>query len=452
MHLFISIVGAILAIFVIILLHEMGHFFVARAFGIKIIRFSIGFGKAIYKRVAKDGTEYAIGIVPLGGYVKMLGETDVKDVPASEMHRSFNRKPLLVRMAVVLAGPFTNFVLAIVVFWAAYLIGISHVKPVVGSVVPKSFAAEAGVKSGDHILKVGGVRTYNWQQVIMKMFLQMGDPGKLNVTVMPKNSTQTAVRSFNLSHWKIDKRKPEIFKTLGMFPLIALIPPVVKRIMPKSPAAKAGLMPKDRITSINGKPIHSWNQAVAMIRNLAGHKAVMTVQRDGHAKTLNILIGHQLQNKKLGYLGVMVVPPTIPASMLYKERYNVLTAWKPAVIRTWVLFKYNALVLEKMITAKLSFKVIGGPISIFQAAGKATHAGLEVYLGFIGFISLAVGFINLLPIPGLDGGHFLFQLIEAIIRRPVPDRIQAMGFTFGMLFVIFIVVHATINDLYRIFG
>lgn len=450
MHLMISIIGAILAIFIIIILHEMGHFFVARAFGVKILRFSIGFGRALYTKVDKNGTEYVLAAIPLGGYVKMLGETNENDIPSQERHRAFNRKPLLVRMAVVLAGPATNFVLAVLVFWAANLIGTSHIKPITGRVLAHSYAAKAGVKQGDYILAVGDKPTYNWQQVIMELFMYIGDPEPALVKVIPKGQSTPVIRSFDLATWKIDKRKPEIFKSIGMFPFTPRIPPIIQKVIPHSPAANAGMRAQDKIIKVQGKSINDdWAQVTDLIGQSSGKQMSITVQRAGKPKVLNVKVGRRADT---GYLGVMVVMPKLAPDMIYTERYNVLTAWKPAALRAWVLFKYNLLVLQKLINAKLSFKVIGGPISIFQAAGEASHGGWEVYLSFIGFISLAVGFINLLPIPGLDGGHFLFQVIEALIRRPVPEKIQAVGFTVGMLFVLLIVLNATVNDLYRLFN
>lgn len=453
MHLFISIIGAFAAIFVIIILHEMGHMYVARLFGIKILRFSIGFGKPLYKYVAKNGTEYVLAMIPLGGYVKMLGEGDTAEVNAAEMHRAFDRKPLLVRMAVVFAGPFTNFVLAVIVFWGAYQVGMNHVKPIVGRVVPGSIAAKSGLKSGDNILAVGIRKTHNWQQVVMAMLLYMGDHKKVDLKVEAVGSSQATLRQLDLSGWQLNKRKPEIFKTLGMYPFEPKVAPVILRVLPESPAALAGMKPKDKITAVNGKPVTTWGQVVKAVAGLGGKKVSLTVSSGGQARSLSVQLSQKVRgDKKVGYLGVMVVPPKYTNSMIYREKYNLLTAWMPALSKAWTLFKYNGIVLYKMITAKLSFKVIGGPISIFQAAGQASHAGIVVYLSFIGFISLAVGFINLLPIPGLDGGHLLFQIIEGLTRRPVPQRIQQYGLTLGMLVVVLVIVHATINDLVRIFA
>jgi len=452
MTLLISIIGAILALLVIIVLHEMGHLFVARAFGIKILRFSVGFGKSIYKRIGKDGTEYVLALIPLGGYVKMLGEGD-QEVPEHELHRAFNRKPLWVRMAVVLAGPITNFILAILVFWAAYLIGFQHVKPIVGRVLPQSLAAEAHMQTGDLIIKVGKERAINWQQVIMAMLASIGDSGHVDLTVQPQGSSQLVVRHFQLKKWKLDNVDPDVFQSLGMYPYVPLIAPIVAKVMPGSPAAKGGFQPNDEIKKVDNQPVTSWERVVDKVRQLPGKSITFEVLRNQQLIPLTMTVGRQnRQGESYGYLGVMVQAPELPKSMLSVERYNVLDAWKPAVIRTGILIKYNAIMLWKLVTTKLSVKTMGGPISIFQAAGQATHSGWEVYLSFIGFISLTVGFINLLPIPGLDGGHLLFQIVEGIMRRPIPDRVQLLGFRLGMLFVLFIVLNATINDLARLLG
>lgn len=451
MSLVISIVGAILAIFLIIVLHELGHFFVARLFGIKILRFSIGFGRALYTRVGRDGTEYVLALIPLGGYVKMQGEGVGTHLPDNS--RSFNAKPLWVRMAVVLAGPMTNFILAVVVFWAALLVGIGHVKPVIGEVIPGSFAAAAHLHAGDRIVRIDDESVRDWQQVMVALLSLMGDATPAPLWVLPQNSVTLVKRSIDLSSWRIDKRDPLLFESLGMLPYVPPARPVLLSILPKSPAVHSGLLAGDVIKAFNNRPITDWSVVAKAIAASPHQWMKLTVQRGTQRQTVLVKLGAQVREKKtVGYLGVMVVPPQYPASMIDIDHHTVLSAWKPALTKAWLFLQYNAIVLVKMITAKLSIKTMGGPISILQAAGQSTQAGWGVYLSFIGFISLTVGFINLLPIPGLDGGHLLFQLVEAIIRRPVPDKIQQHGLTIGLLFVLLLIVHATINDLLRILG
>lgn len=450
MHIAISIVGAILAIFVIVILHELGHFLVARAFGIRVLKFSIGFGRALYKRVGRDGTEYVLALIPLGGYVKMLGEEPQASTSAPD---AYANKPVWVRMLVVAAGPVTNFVLAFAIFWLVCLIGVSHIKPVIGEVLPKSFAAAAKLQPGDQILRVGDQPTMDWQQVMIALLADIGNPRPLTVYVKPARSLQTVQKSLDLTDWRIDKRDPALFESVGILPYLPPVVPIISRVVPESPAAKAGMRAGDKILRINQRDVKDWSQVAQLIMKSPKQLLQLELARAQGLVELSVtLSAQQREGATVGYLGVMVKPPTFPAEMIAIERYTPWAAIKPAWQRTWLFFEYNAIVLAKMITAKLSVKTMGGPISIFQAAGQSTQGGWVVYLSFIAFISLTVGFINLLPIPGLDGGHLLFQLIEAISRRPVPVRIQQYGLTFGLLFVILLIVHATINDLIRLFS
>ncbi len=451
MNILIAIVGSIVAIFGIIILHELGHFVVARLCSIKILRFSIGFGKAIYKWTGKRGTEYILAILPLGGYVKMLGEGDEVTTP-EDAHQAFNQKPVLTRMAVVVAGPLVNFLLAIIAFWGVYFIGVSHTKLVIGEVIPHSIAAKAGVESGDQVLSIDGVKMPNWERAVMAVITHLGGRDTMTLTVKPAKSDQATNRVLNLSAWRIDRRNPDFFKSLGFYPYQPKIPAVIARIDENSPAAKAGLAPGDVILAINGQSVNDWENILSLVRTKPGKQIILTIQRQNKRLQQPVLVGSVQQgSKQIGHLGILSQSPVWPASMIEHAQYTALTAWVPAMEQTWMLTRFNFIVVVKMISGKISVHALGGPITVFQAAGKASQAGWQVYLGFIGFISLTIGFINLLPIPGLDGGHVLFQVIEGIFRRPVPERIQMIGLSIGMIFLIFLMVQATINDVIRLF-
>jgi len=451
MNLLIAILGAILAIFSIIILHELGHFFVAKACGIKVLRFSIGFGKPIWKRKGKDGTEYVLAILPLGGYVKMLGEGEEITSP-EDAHRAFNKKPLLSRMAVVIAGPMVNFILAIIAYWCVFLIGVVHTKPVIGQVIPGSIAAAAGVKSGDELIRVNDIRTQNWQRAMMAIIMHMGDKGQLTLTIKPANSGKLQKKTLNLANWSVDRRKPDFFRSLGILPYQPKIPPVIAKTTFRSPAADAGLRAGDRVIAVNGRRVSDWRDLVNSVRSHPHKVIAVTVLRDNKRQVFKVKVGAtKSKGQEYGFLGVQSYPSRWPSHMIQRDHYSVFSAWLPALEQTWRLTAFNFTVVVKMITGKVSVHTLGGPITVFQAAGKATQAGFQVYIGFLGFISLTIGFINLLPIPGLDGGHLLFQVIEGIFRRPIPERFQMIGFSIGMIFLIFLMVQATINDLMRLF-
>ena len=447
----IAILGAILAIFSIILLHELGHFVVAKACGIKVVRFSIGFGKAIWKRTGKDGTEYVLAVLPLGGYIKMLGEGEERTA-AEDAHRAFNQKPLLTRMSVVLAGPFTNFLLAVIAYWGVYLMGIAHTRPVIGQIVSQSIAAKARLQPGDQIVAVDGVQTDNWQRVMMAVMMRMGDRNKMQFLVKPPGSNQLQQRELDLSSWTLNHKKPAFFKSLGIIPYHPTVLPVIAKVDRGSAAATGGLREGDRVLTVNEQPVNDWVQMVQMVQARPDQKITMMVIRHHKKRTIHLKTGSTTyEGKQLGFLGVQSYPPQWPEHMIYKDYYSVFGAWVPAIQQAWGLVVFNFLVVVKMITGKISIHTLGGPITVFQAAGKASQAGFQVYLGFIGFISLTIGFINLLPIPGLDGGHLLFQSIEGIFRRPIPERYQMVGLSLGMIFLVIIMVQATINDLMRLF-
>lgn len=451
MSLAIAIVGSIVAIFSIIILHELGHYIVAKVCGIKILRFSVGFGKPIWKRVSRSGTEYVLALFPLGGYVKMLGEGEEVTTP-EDAHRAYNHKPLMVRMAVVASGPLMNFLIAIIAYWGVYWMGVVSIQPVVGDVIPHSIAARGGVQTGDQLIKVDNIQTENWQRVIMAIVMRMGDQSPMVLTIKPDGSETLKQRVLNLSQWKTDRRNPDFFNSLGFQPYEPQAPPVIGTIIPDSPASKAGLQEKDRIIAINHSPVSHWSDVVKKVQAEPGKEITLTIDQQGVISNRIVTVGSsKQQGKTLGYLGIVSTPPKWPEGLIHKSHYSFLTAWIPAVKLCWTFTSFNFRVLVKMINGKISIHTLGGPITVFQAAGKATQAGFQVYLGFIGFISLTLAFINLLPIPGLDGGHLFFQIIEGILQRPVSERMQMIGLSIGMIFLIFLMVQATINDLIRLF-
>ena len=451
MHMIIAVLGAVFAIAIIIILHELGHFLVAKAFGIKILRFSLGFGKPLYKYVGKkSGTEYVLGILPLGGYVKMLDSSTVSD--PEEAKSAYDKQPLLARMAVVAAGPVANFIIALVAYWAVFMIGVVHIKPVVGRVIPQSIASDAGLKRGDELLAIDNERVHNWQQVLMALVVHVGDEENVTLKIKAAKTAVIENRVLDLSDLSLNERDPDLFSSLGVFPFVPPIKPIVGEVISGGPANQSDMTKGDIILSINGQKVDHWMQLVEAIRKIPGQSAVLEVKKDSVVRTVTLRVGTQKQgSKKTGYLGIMVKSPEIPADMLKTQQFSVFTAWLPAAAKTWQLFRFNVISVGKLITGKVSVKTLGGPITIFQAAGRASQAGIQVYLGFIAFISLTIGFINLLPIPGLDGGHLLFQVIEGIIRRPLSVRLQTIGFMVGMGCLILLMLQATVNDLLRFF-
>lgn len=451
MSVVISILAAILAIFSVVIIHECGHFFVARLMGVRVLRFSIGFGKALWSKTTKAGTEFVIAILPLGGYVRMLGEGD--NAPPEDLVRyAYNRKPVLARMAIILAGPLMNFLFAIFLFWIIFLSGVAHIKPTVGQVLPNSIAAQGGLKAGDVIKSIDGRKTNSWQRVVMGIITHMGDKGHMRITVMSVSHTQSKTLYLPLKNWTVKKRRPDFFKSLGIVPFRPKIPAVVDKVLNNSPAEKGGLRKGDRIIAINGKKKDNMLAVIQVIQSNPGKNVHLTILRGGKQRYLTMRAGVEKQKgQQVGFLGFMTKAPKWPSDMILRQNFSVFSAWVPAVEQTWMLTSFNAVVLAKMIIGKISLHTLGGPITIFHTAGKASQRNYRVYIGFIAFISVTLGFINLLPIPGLDGGHFLFQLIEVVFRRPVPERIQGVCVRIGIVLLIFLMLQATFNDISRLF-
>ncbi len=449
-HSVVAILGALFAILLIIMIHELGHFWMARCCGIKILRFSIGFGKVLWERYDRQGTHYTLCLLPLGGYVKMLGEGHESIVPADQA-RAFNYKPLWARAAVVFAGPFINFVLAIFLFWIVFQLGVQHIRPVVGRVTPHSIAAEAGIRHGDEFKKIGSMNVNNWQSVLMAFLYHLGDQGELTVVLTPKNSTVLRSHRLNLDMWVVNREDPQLFQSLGIWPYQPKVPAVVEGVEPNSPAALAGFKAQDQIIAINHHPMQDWFAVAQFLQQHPDQAIQVEVKRAGTVKSLRAHSTHlKMDHRKSGYLGVRIQQPVWPAAMMEEKHYSFIKAIPKAAQQTWELILFNAIMLVKMLSAKISLHTLGGPISIFQTAGSASQLGLSAYLSFMAFVSVSLGFINLLPIPCLDGGYLLFFLIEAVLRKPIPERYQALLMRAGLLLIILLMTQAIINDVLKL--
>ena len=452
MTLLVTVIGAVLAVFLVIVIHESGHFFVAKAFGVKVLRFSIGFGKPIWSHISQSGTEYVIAMLPLGGYVRMLDDREMH-VSQSESRRAYNRQPLPIRMAIVLAGPITNFLLAILVFWIIFLLGVVYVRPVIGQVIPQSIAEHAGLQPGDTIKAINNQPIQQWQQVLTLMVEQIGQRQQLNMTTQPGNSRVLQTRQIALQDWKLAGNQPDPLRSLGIVPFQPEFPAIVEKVEVNSPAARNGLQSGDQIIAVNNQQLADWPAVAEYIQYHPNQEITLSLKQGQTVREVNVQLDSQVRKgQPVGYLGIEVKAPSWPKEMLVAPHYSVLTAWAPAWGQAWDLTRFNWVVLGKMIQGKISLQTLGGPITIFRSAGAASQAGLKVYLSFIGFISVTLGFINILPIPGLDGGHFLFQVIEGIIRRPMSERIQMLLLRMGIILIILLLVQGTINDIMRLFS
>ena len=447
----VSILGAIAAILIVVFIHELGHFTVARLCGVRIEKFSIGFGKALLSYTSrKTGTQYVIAMIPLGGYVKMYGEQPDQPLEDESLkHLSYTYKNVWQRMAIAIAGPLANMVLAIVVFLIVFMLGVTYVKPIIGKVIPGSIAAKAGLVPGERIIEIDHKPIYGWQQVMTHLLSRIGESEPVPMTT-EKNGIEKQ-HLVNLADWTIEKRNPDLIGSLGFVPHRVNIPPILLKVVPNSPAAKAGLQAGDRIVKVAGKPVVHWLQVLHTIQRMPGKATTLSVERQGITQQLSIHIGREQHKGKIyGHIGAEVKLPAIPSYMLHTVKYSFFESIVAGAERTWNLFVLNGRILGKIFSGTVSVNTLGGPISVFKTAGQASQAGWSIYLSFIGFVSIALGFINILPIPMLDGGHILFQLIEVVTRKPVPMRYQIMGIKVGVVVILFVMVQATINDILRL--
>ena len=459
MNFFISLLALIVTLGILVTVHEFGHFWVARRCGVKVLRFSIGFGKAVKTWIGKDGVEYVLAPIPLGGYVKMLGQEDTSstagDVPLSQRHLSFAYKPLWQRMAIVAAGPIANFLLAIFVFWIIYVsYGINGIAPVINGVVEESPAYVAGLRTGDEILAVDGEETIIWQQVTMQLLARLGETGNLVLTIDPVDSNSLRDVSIPVISWMGDETEPNPVSSLGI--VLIEIPAIIAGVVAEGRAESGGLLAGDEIVSVNGRALRGWTHWVEVIRSNPELELDTVVQREG-IKTAIVLrpATKTLEDGSvIGSIGAYVQETSfselVPPEMQREVSYNPISAIQPALQETWDKSVFILTAVKKMVVGLISVKNINGPITIAQIAGQTASYGIDVYLGFLALLSISLGVLNLLPIPILDGGHLMYYMIEAVTRRPVPERIQAWGLQLGLLLISGIMVLAVYNDVSRL--
>ncbi|GKQ66871.1 zinc metalloprotease [Aeromonas caviae] len=443
-------IGAfIVALGLLVAVHEFGHFWVARRCGVKVERFSIGFGKAIWRRLGKDGTEYVLALIPLGGYVKML-DGRVDELKPGEEAQAFNHKSVWARMAIVAAGPMANFVFALFAFWLMFMIGVPSVKPVVGEVRPASIVAEAGILPGMEIVGVGGEETGDWESVTYALISHLGDDS-VKLKLKAANTSYAVDKTLQLAGWKFDPDKESPIGSLGIVPLGGKVLPVVEAVVPSSASEKAGLQIGDRIKGVDGEAITEWAQFVERVQQSPAQPLQVTVERRGSEMTLTLTPdGKKVKGQLVGFVGLS--PQLVPLPDEYRTllQYGPLQALWHGVHKTWSLITLTFDMIGKLIGGIVSLDNLSGPISIAKGAGSSADYGLVYFLGFLALISVNLGIINLFPLPVLDGGHLVYFLIEAITGKPVSEKIQEVGFRIGAAILMLLMGIALFNDFARL--
>ncbi len=450
-----SLIAFVVVIAILVTVHEYGHFWVARRLGVKVLRFSIGFGRPLWQwRRGEDATEYVIAAIPLGGYVRMLDGRE-GPVDPSERHRAFDRQPLRVRVAIVLAGPLANFLLAIVAYAIVFMIGVTGLKPVVGEVTPGSLAAQGGFRAGDLIERVGDRSVATWNEAFLAIVDASLNRSPIDVDVVDAEERPQRRRiDFSAVAGEIDREN--LMNYIGIAPYRIEIPPLIGAVEEGGAASRAGLSAGDRIVEADGVPITDWGQWVEYVRARPGRTIEVVVSdARGQRRTLS-LTPDALETsggRIIGRIGAAVdYPEDDVAAMQTTVRYGPVRALGAGVEKTWAMTLLTLRMLANMVFGDVSVDNLSGPISIAQFAGQSASLGAASFIGFIALISISLGVLNLLPIPVLDGGHLLFYLIEGIKGGPLSAQAEALGQRIGLAFILGLMFIAFYNDIARLFG
>jgi regulator of sigma E protease len=447
-----NLLAFVVAISVLVAVHEYGHYIVGRWTGMKVLRFSIGFGRPIWRRIAgADGTEYCISAVPLGGYVRFLDSRE-GPIPEEDEGRAFNQRPVVQRVAVLLAGPAFNFLFAIIAYWALFIYGIPTLVPAVGSVEKGSYAAEAGLEQGDRIVAIGDVATEDWETALVAMLDHMVADGLVPITLEAGDGWQ---RSVSIDVGDDARRLTEpgmLFDGLGFQPFgPADLPADVGNVEEGGPAATAGLEAGDRIVAIEGEQIDDFATLVEVVQARPNREVAVGYVRNGSRRQTTLVVGEQAVDGQIrGRIGVTRGGDF--GEFYYQRRYGPVESLTRAMERTWSSTIFTINMLGRMITGDVSIKNISGPINIAQFAGESAQRGFDYFLGFLAIVSISLGVLNLLPIPVLDGGQIVYQTIEGLKGSPMSERAQIMGQQIGIFALILLMSFAFYNDLARIFG
>lgn len=444
-----TVLALALTLGILVTLHEYGHFWVARRCGVKVLRFSVGFGKPMFSWYDKHGTEFAIAAIPLGGYVKMLDERE-GPVPEELRDQAFTSKPPGQRIAIAAAGPVANFIFAIFAYWLLSVVGVTHVAPIVGQIADESVAERVGLQEGMEIHAVDGHRVSSWRDVNMRILERTGEHGSISMEVSEDGARGTV--SGELSGWGLSDDTPNPLAEFGITPWRPAVPPVLGQISEGGRAEAAGLQPGDRIVAVNGEAIGSWFELVEFIRNAPEQTLQVTVERNGSEQSLSVTPEARTEEsgESIGFVGAGVEAISWPEEVLRDVSYGPFAAIPVALSETWADTRLTLVAIKKMVTGLLSPTNLSGPITIARVAEASVSSGFEDFVRFLAYLSVSLGILNLLPVPVLDGGHIVYYTIEALRGKPLSEQAQAFGLRIGMAMILTLMVFALYNDLMRL--
>lgn len=440
----------IIAISLLVVIHEYGHFWVARRCGVKVKRFSVGFGKPLFSIKDKHGTEFSIAPIPMGGYVSMLDEREAP-VADGQKHLAFNNKTPLQRIAIASAGPIANFLFAIVAYWFIYVVGTTGLAPVIGEVQEHSQAATLNIQSGDEIIAVNHEATATWEDVNWQLISFIGESTEIPMTLQTPAGQQYQV-AFSVSQWLADTDMPNPLRTLGFAPRSVPVPAILGQLADDGAATAAGLKSGDKVLAVNQQAIEDWYQLVKIIQASASQRVEFSIEREGQQQSLFVTPAARIneQGETLGFIGAGVQVPSYPESWLRTRKLGVGQGFVLGLQKTWDTTYFTLASLWKMLAGQLSVKNLSGPVSIAKVAGASAAGGLESFVGFLALLSVSLGVLNLLPIPVLDGGHIVFCVIEMLKGKPLSEQAQGFAVRVGMFLLLGLMLVAFYNDLSRL--
>ena len=453
MHSFITSTAAfVFAIAVLIAFHEFGHYWVARRCGVKVLRFSIGFGKALWmKRHGADQTEYAIAAIPLGGYVKMLDERE-GDVAKEELHRAFNRQPVHKRIAIVAAGPIFNLIFAVFAYTVMYVIGVPGVTPLIGEVTQTSIAESAGIHSNDEIVSVEGENTPTWASARMALLQSSLQNDTITLQVRSKGLQNLRTVHLPVAAINSEDKQARLMEALGIQAYFPEIPAVIGQLSAGDAGERDGFLPGDKVVSVNGEAIKDWEAWVKVVRANPEKRLSVEIERQGSVKQLTLTPAAVKEDQKIiGRIGALPQPVEYPKELQTIQKYSLLKAVYTGAVKTWQMAVLTLKMIGKMIVGEVSVKNLSGPITIATYAGFSASEGLPTFLSFLAIVSISLGVLNFLPIPLLDGGHLLFYAIEIVKGKSLSDEVQAKMQHVGIVMLGLLMVLAFYNDIHRLF-
>ena len=431
---------------IVVAFHEYGHFWMARRAGVKVLRFSIGFGRPLFCWQGKDETEYVIAAIPLGGYVRMADERD-GEIAEVDLPRAHNRQPVTKRIAIAAAGPIANFLLAILVLWGLFLRGEVGIVPEIDTVAPNSLAEAAGLQAGQEIIAIDGRETPTVAAVNFALLERLGDSGTLTLAARYPESDAVTDSEAPINQWLRGEEEPDLLGALGVTIRMPPVLPVVGGLTEDGTAAQAGFLEGDLIISADGEAIPLWMDWVTYVRARPDQAITVELERQGTRQSLSVTPAVAVsEGERIGAVGMSVALPVIPDAQQRQFERGPVEALVASVKRTGDLVVFTFKSIGRMLQGLISPSNLSGPITIAKVAASTAEAGWVAWLGFLALLSVSLGALNLLPIPVLDGGHLVFYGFEAILGKPLPDRVQMAGYQVGLVLVLSIMVFALYND------